>query len=212
MNRPRFSIAKWKGYVIDCHKKNMFDNVRSYKIKNFLIKIQNRPLRSYLNRLLGEGDLILGAIKKICLAYKNIPRVALRKWAKYIEHVHRHDFFDNLRSEKLKNSLTKIPVRNLRNIFERIIGDGDSIKGAIRRILIAFKFLTRNAFDTWSQFNISCSKKQLFDNCRSQKLRIAFQNIPRRVAKDAYSRIIGDGNKVKGAVKCIVSRKNKNKE
>ena len=206
MNRPKFSIAKWKEFVVDCHKKNLYDNVRSYKIKNILTRLQSRSLRSYVERILGEGNLVLGAIKKLCLAHKNKPRLALRHWVKYAEHVRHNEIFDNLRSEKLKNSLTKIPVRTLRNLFERVIGDGDIVKGAIRRVLIAFKNITRNAFDNWNQFNIACSKKQLFDNFRSQKLKISLQNIPRRVIKDAYERIIGDGNKVKGALKSIVSR------
>ena len=206
MNRPRFSIAKWKEFVANCHKKGLFDNARSYRMKNILIALQSRSLRSYLEVVLGQGNLVLGAIKKICSTFKNKPKVALRHWVKYAENIRQNALFDNLRSEKLKNSLIKLPSRTLRTLFERVIGDGDIIKGAIRRVLIAFKTITRNAFDNWNRYRLACSKKQFYDNVRSQKLKIVFQKIPRRVIKDCCARVLGGGDKIKGAIKSIISR------
>ena len=206
MNRPKFCVKKWRDFVQGCKTKGFMDNLRSERLKNVLSHLKNRTTKTTLSRILGGGSLAVGAFKKMLSIYKNKPRAALQKWVKYREMVNRNEIMDSLKSQKLLKSLSKIPARTLRSGFERIIGNGDLVKGAIRRVMIAFKNITKGAFDSWNKFRLGCQNKQFMDNIKSQKLKNAMTNIPRRVVKDAFQRVIGDGSKVKGALKTFFSK------
>ena len=47
------------------------------------------------------------------------------------------------------------------------------------------------------------SGKKLFDNARIARLQVPLERIPKRKFKDSIERIMGDGSKVKGAIKKI---------
>ncbi|OMJ81595.1 hypothetical protein SteCoe_17904 [Stentor coeruleus] len=206
MNRPKFAIAHWKDYIIGCKNKNFMDNIRSEKVKYQMTKIIQRTVRVTVQKIIGHGDIVKGAFEKLALKVKNKPRKALQKWLKYREMINRNEILDSLKSQKLKICLANIPMRTLRSAFQRIIGDGDMVKGALRKMLIVAKNLTKNGFKIWRNFVIGCDKKDFMDNIRSQKLKNVLSRIPSRTTKYTYQRIIGDGSAVKGAMKTLANR------
>ena len=86
-------------------------------------------MRDATQRIAGDGDKVKGAITKIFVALQRIPKVALEKWRKYLEGLKNKDFFDNFRSAKLLNCLSRIPFRRTRDCTQRIVGGGNKIKG-----------------------------------------------------------------------------------
>ena len=65
---------------------------------------------------------------------KRKPKEAFDRWRKYVQAINNHEILDNVRSQKLLICLEKIPKSKLRDVTQRIIGEGDKVKGAIKKI------------------------------------------------------------------------------
>jgi hypothetical protein len=70
----------------------------------------------------------------------------------------------------LNEHLHKIPQRTLRNGFNKVIGEGDNVKGAIRRMLIAYQKKPKDAFDQWKRYLEMVKNKQLLDTIKVKQL------------------------------------------
>jgi hypothetical protein len=55
-----------------------------------------------------------------------------------LNDVKQNKLLDTIKAKKLNECLSKIPQRTLKNANDKIIGEGDNVKGAIRRMLIAY--------------------------------------------------------------------------
>ena len=203
MRRPRDAINKWKQYMADLKSKKIFDMVTAHKLKNLFEKVLRRPTKDTVDRLIGEGDKVKGALKSIINSFKKLTANAFWKWKKAVDNIKSKNILDNVRSQKLKNALTKIPTRTLRDGFERIIGDGSKVKGAMHSILNKLKQKPRMAYNAWKDFLNSCKTKSIMDNLRSQKLKSSLTRIPLRTLKDSSQRIIGSGDKAVGLLKSL---------
>jgi hypothetical protein len=78
----------------------------------------------------------------------------------------------------LNEHLHKIPQRTLRNGFNKVIGEGDNVKGAIRRMLIAYQKKPRDAFNLWKQWLNDVKQKKLLDTIKVKQLRECLSKIP----------------------------------
>ena len=132
-----------------------------------------------------------GAIKKIYSAMQKMPKVALEKWRKYVIACKNKDFFDNLRSAKLLNCLTRIPIRRTRDASQRILGGGNAIKGKLQTLINGLNNVPKNALRKWRKVIQDIKDKKLFDNARSAKLQLSLERIPRRTMKESHERIRG---------------------
>ena len=54
-----------------------------------------------------------------------------------------------MKAKELNNKLHKIPQRTLKDACDRIIGGGDKLKGALRRMIIAYQKKPKDAFSLW---------------------------------------------------------------
>ena len=86
-------------------------------------------------RLLGEGNLVKGAIRRIQLAIQKKPKIAFESWKRFIEDYKRKKFYDNARSLKLKLSMTRITTRSKWDAFLRIAGGGNKFKGLLYEVI-----------------------------------------------------------------------------
>ena len=114
--------------------------------------------------------------------------------------------FDDTRSAKLKNSLEKIPHRILKENHERIRGIMFAalrvrVRATIKRVDGIMKRKPREAFDRWRKNVVEVNNNEILDGIRTPKLLKALSRVPVRVISDATQRILGEGNKVKGAIK-----------
>ena len=154
-------------------------------------KVPVRTLRDATQRILGDGSKVKGAIKKIYSAMQKMPKVALEKWRKYMIGLKNKDFFDNLRSAKLLNCLSRIPIRRTRDAAQRILGGGNAIKGKLQTLINGLNNIPKNALKKWRQVVQDIKDKKLFDNTRSAKLQNHLEKIPRRTMKEAHERLRG---------------------
>ncbi|OMJ76392.1 hypothetical protein SteCoe_24260 [Stentor coeruleus] len=202
--RPREALRMWKGFVEACKQKGIFDNLRSQRLKISLDRIPRRKLKDAVQRVLGDGSKAKGAIKNILSAIQKMPKNALERWRDYIQNIKTKGMLDNARAHKLLNAFDRIPRRTIKDVVERVIGEGDKVKGALKSIVNSLKKASKTAFVKWNDYIKDVKAKKLFDNIISQKLKIALSKIPNRTLRDGYERIIGDGSKVKGALNSIL--------
>ena len=209
LRKPKTAYDKWKAYVVAINKKQLFDGLRSQKLKVALSSIIKRTMKGTSQRILGGGNVVKGALINIMNGLKNIPKKSLRKWKNYIEAIKNKKLFDGARSAKLQNCLTNIPRRTLRESYERVKGimfASPAVKKCIQRLDQLLKRKPKQAFEKWRNFANAVKNNLILNNLKSQKLSICLNKVPRRVLRDAVQRIIGDGSKVKGAIKQIYNK------
>ena len=108
---------------------------------------------------------------------------------------------DNIRARELQLKLGSIPHRVSKDACQRIFGNGNKIKGAIKDLENRLKQIPRGALSNWKKFVDDIKAGKVIDNIRARELQLKLGSIPHRVSKDACQRIFGNGNKIKGAIK-----------
>lgn len=202
--RPRDAIAKWKDYLHNIKNKGLFDALRAKQLQDCLNKIPSRILKDGFERITGNGNKLAGAIRRLVLAAERKPKEALQKWRKYIDDIKSKGIFDALRARQLKDCLGRIPVRTLRDGYDRITGDGNKLAGAIRRFIHAAERKPREAMKKWRDW-VSMSKNQgLLNALKARQLKECLEKIPARILRDAYDRVTGDGSKLAGAIRRVM--------
>ena len=88
-------------------------NSRSTKLLYVFSKIPLRTSKSALLRIIGEGSKVKGAIRILVDGFSSIPKQALKKWKNYLILLQNKQFFDGIRTQKLKNVLEKIPKKTM---------------------------------------------------------------------------------------------------
>jgi hypothetical protein len=106
-----------------------------------------------------------------------------------------------IKARQLKECLERIPVRTLKDGFERIVGDGDKLKGVIKRMLKQYERRKYDAFRKWKQWLVDSRSLGLLNAIKARELNYKLESIPSRTLKDGFERIVGDGNKLKGVIK-----------
>ena len=202
--RPSHALRKWRSFVDDCKNKKLLDSLKAKKLQGLLEKIPNRTLRNTLERIMGDGDKIAGAIRRVAMASQRRPRDALRNWRGYVDKCKNKGLLDAVNANKLQHSLKKVPNRILKNTFDRIIGNGSKVSGAMRRFVLSAHRIPREYLAQWRKYVQSCKNGDVLNAMKARRLKEIMNNIPRKQLKDAYDRVIGDGNKVAGAMRRFV--------
>lgn len=104
----------------------------------------------------------------------------------------------------MRNCLTSIPRRALRDAYDRITNDGDNVRAAIRRIIMGIQNMPRDAFLRWKDYMMECRNGKLLNMIKANRLKDAMKNIPNRTLKDGFDRVTGDSNKIAGALRRIM--------
>ena len=201
---PRTALHAWKDYVDRVNSGELLDNIRAQKLKTALNNIPIRIIKDATQRIIGEGDKILGMLKNLEAKCRKIPLTALRKWKEFVNDVNNKRIFDNSRAKQLSTFLSFIPKRTFRDGHDRIIGQGDKFRGALRRIMAALLKVVPDAFHIWRNFTQQCRDKGMLDNFRCQKLRISGSLIAMRTITSTFNRLAYGDGKVKSAVRCVV--------
>ena len=197
----KFFLGKWKDFVVNCKHKSIFDAMRSHKLQISLEKLIKRTANDAFNRIFENGDIIKAKIRGVIKKLTDLPKDAIKRWKNYINSCHIGRILDNLRSQKLNLSLRKIPSRTLRNVCERLLGEGSLVKGAIKRIEFAIQKKPKIAFDLWKKFVKDCELKKVYDNARSKELKLCMSRITKRTEKEGFSRMINNNDRLKGLIR-----------
>ena len=64
---------------------------------------------------MGQGDKVKGLLKNLENSIKNLPRDALNLWKKFNEDIKKGILLDNIRAQKLKYAMRRIPDRTMKD-------------------------------------------------------------------------------------------------
>ena len=95
---PRDAIQRWKQFVEDIKKGTFLDNLKAHQLKFVLSKIPVRVLKYTKERIIGQGNIVVGCIRELEQKIHRIPREALTQWKKYVAQVKNGAFIDALRA------------------------------------------------------------------------------------------------------------------
>ena len=70
-------MAIWKNYALKVKEGLILDNLIAQKLSMTLNKIPLRTVKDSIQRLIGSGNKIKGALKELEVKLKSIPREAL---------------------------------------------------------------------------------------------------------------------------------------
>ena len=199
--RPKEALKNWRDYVVAVKEKAVLDNLRSLKLSLVLSALPNRTTRDSVHRIIGQGDLVRGSIRRIQLSLNKLPKEALALWSKFVQDVKDKKLLDRVRAHQLKNTMEKIPNRSIKDSVQRIIGQGDKIKGALKSMQNSLNKRPRDALQAWKQFVQDIKDQKILDHLKAQQLKEKLGLIPTRKLKDAVQRVIGQGDAVKGALR-----------
>ena len=106
-------------------------------------QIYIRVTRDATQRIVGGGNKIAGRLKELDYRLRQLPREALSIWRRFSEAVKQGKIVDNLRAVQLKATLTKIPIRTLKDACSRVFGNGSLIAGKIKELEVKLKQVPR---------------------------------------------------------------------
>lgn len=195
---PKLAFDRWALFLHSCKKNEILDNLKSEKLLNCLQKPTKKPLRSGFNSIVGNGNHAKGVITRALKKVLKKPKSAFSQWAEYSKSIENSRLLNLYKSQKLKNAMENIVQRTTRNTTQRIIGDGNRLKGFLNNLGRTFKNKPRLAFNKWKEYVNDCNTKKILNNLKSQKLQVALNRLPKRTLKSSLQRVVGDGNRVKG--------------
>ena len=200
------ALRNWERYSDLIRYGHILDNVRAQQLKNLLQAIPHRTVKDAQQRIFGQGDKVTGALRELDFRMKNIPRDALKRWKDYVDRIKRGQMFDNLRAQKLKDHLQKITVRTVKGAQYSVVLFHNKIGKVFHNLDNILNKLRKDALRVWEKYAIKCQTGDLLSGIKAQKLKIALQQIPYRTSKDTLQRLIGQGDKVTGALRELDSR------
>ena len=171
------AFDKWRKFVQAVNNNQILNGLKSQKLLVALNKVPKRVLRDAVQRIIGDGSKVKGAIKQIYNTLLRKPKSAFDKWKAFIAAIKEKKLFDGLRSQKLKSALEGIVRRTLRNTSQRVIGGGNVIKGALKNLINGLRNIPKKALRKWQKFVEDVKNKKLFDGARSAKLKNFLDNI-----------------------------------
>ena len=168
--KPKTAFERWRLFVNEIKKGKILDNVKAQKLAVCLAKIPVRRVKDANDRILGGGSKIKGVLRGIMKKLSDKPKSAFVKWRKFVDDVKKGKILNSVKAAKLAASLTKIPVRIMKDGNDRILGGGSKIKGVIRSIMKKLSDKPKSAFAKWRKFVESIKKGKILDNVKAQKL------------------------------------------
>ena len=74
---------------------------------------------------------------------------------------------DSLKAEKLKSILNVIPKRVLKDAEDRIVGQGNKIKGRLRELENKLKQIPRDAINRWKDYVNEVKTGAILENLKA---------------------------------------------
>ena len=131
-------------------------------------KIPFRTSKDALNRIIGNGNAILGKLKDLEGRLQRIPRDALRNWKNYVENTKAGALLDGIKAQQLRFVMNQIPFRTSKDAVNRIFGNGNAIVGKIKDLEKRLQRIPRQALKNWRDHVEKVKAGALLDGFRAK--------------------------------------------
>jgi uncharacterized protein YjbJ (UPF0337 family) len=187
--KPRNAFKKWKDVIEDQKRKNLLKSIKSHRIVQLLGKASRKKLRDYIQRILGEGDKVKGAIKTVVSAMKTKTKEAFNSWEKYSNHLSKQTMFKHLQLQKFGKISYRLTLRTMRDTVKRLLEEEDKVKLAINTVVVNLQVRPRQVIKKWKQKIHLWREKILIKDVQSEKLHRTLQEILKRTLRKSFYRI-----------------------
>mmetsp|Transcript_26269 Transcript_26269/g.4529 ORF Transcript_26269/g.4529 Transcript_26269/m.4529 type:complete len:169 (+) Transcript_26269:388-894(+) len=136
------AFYKWKDQIVKNKLTDAERKVKGQQIHNALTKPTRRHIRSSHDRFKLPVKL-MNTITKLNNFFTRRPREAFDIWKNCLNPSVDDSKY---KAERLRNCLSSVPRRVLRDAYDRTLNNGDNVKAAIRRIAIGIQNMPRDAF------------------------------------------------------------------
>lgn len=206
-NIPKKALKRWNKTVLEIAAHEMKMNLKGAQIFPIMKRVLQRTVKDVGSRI--KGDIFLplsiqGFAINLCNIRKRRPKQAFDRWKKFVNAKKNSILSEELRIVKLKYALLKISTRILRDFLQRVLGGGNKIKGAFMIYTSVILRRPKSAFDLWKKYIILMNQKKILDSLKFLKSENLIKKIILRTCKGTVERILGGGDRVKGAIQMIV--------
>ena len=93
--------VSWKRYVDKVNSGALLNSLKAQQLNQLMMKIPNRKLKDAANRIVGQGDMIMGKLKNLENNLRKIPKDALAKWKGYVDAINTGKLLNGIRAQQL---------------------------------------------------------------------------------------------------------------
>ena len=191
----------------------MFDRMRSQRLMMIMQNIIRKTMRTAAATVITAQEKIKHMFRLWEVELMNNVKGVWGMWRDFVARTKRGELMDAVKTQRLKIALENVPRRTMRGSFERIIGDGSRVKGALRRLELTASKIRDSAFLIWKDFIVTRRQQMSLKDLRAQQLKNNMKALPARILRDAILRMLGDGTKVTGCLRRLaIIIKNQQKE
>ena len=205
--KPKFALDLWKNYTIECKTKNLTNAVISQKLKYNLTNLLKRTTRSTFEVQVGGGIRAAGALKRICMGLEKKSKLAFIDWKNFSTAVKNKKMMDNIRSQKLKITLSSLPRNTLNKIFTRLTKESVIVRKSLKRLSHILTKGTEIAVTNWKQYlekeKIGDVSKTFESKFKAMKIKSSLEKPARKVLRSAKAHANHDNTKLKSALKIL---------
>jgi regulator of replication initiation timing len=207
MEKPvSLALSSWKHYKDQVHEKKLLTALKAQKLRFSLSKILSSTLKNAFNRLVTSENRVKSAIRRVIQNILKRPKTTFYIWKSYIQLCKSQIVLDNYKTSKLKSTLFRISSRVLRCTFDRIIGEGDLVKGALKKIVQCLGKKKTCAWNNWKIFDFKCKNRDIMTNVQSLKLKSKLIGVCLRTERCSFKRIANGGDAVKEALQNVITK------
>jgi hypothetical protein len=146
---PRDAVKKWKDYLNQVKLNKLLDSAKAFKLKHSMFHLTLRTLLTVHKRITVGNPDVKTAMNLVIAKHKEGKKHLWEKWKKFVDDCKKQLLFDQVRTERLRKKLIGLPFRIMKNALERMLGDGSSVKGALRRLIMNVEKTKMVKFNIW---------------------------------------------------------------
>mmetsp|Transcript_34163 Transcript_34163/g.59690 ORF Transcript_34163/g.59690 Transcript_34163/m.59690 type:complete len:1503 (+) Transcript_34163:18-4526(+) len=204
--KPKIFFDKWRKGVQYQKELQWFIQNRKLSLQNLLEKIVKPNLRKSLDTILGGGNRLTGVFYRLDSLTTRKLGHALKKWNDFLSEGDIDNISKEIRSERLRNCLNRLPRKTLRNAFSRVTDNDKKLERTITSLEKVVKKVPLQAVNIWFRM---ATLKAHEEQEKAQNFVNKLSSVPLRTLRNANDHILGNGDRCKGALRRLLTMSEK---
>jgi len=176
-DRPRSALRNWKANGESRVIVYLERMATGQKLQQLLLPAVLGRKRTTARALYPDYSKLKNAIRALILGFGTRPRLSLKRWSDSAAAASREQLRDGIKAgalttqgQKLQSSLLKVPVRTLKDSYERVVAKDTRLKSALRALLLGLTAGERRLFDRWKAALVKQEAETQEGKVKAQKL------------------------------------------
>ena len=126
-------------------------------------------------------------------------------WVKFVDKCRQGKLLDACRSLNLRQHLENIHKATTRKTLDRVLGQGNQVRGYLRRMVFQIQKQQNSSFLAWKNLASEQRLAKIWKKFRASTLRSIAGRVSDKQLKTSFERIIGNGKRVLGHLMRVFS-------